>query len=175
MKYLLLILLFSCHEEKMILHKWDEYVIKKGHHSSGTHAAPFTANTLEFKAVFNESAKYEIGANQSDINKLLGFSDCYTQHHENSARFGWNWNDSLNIYAYCYCRGEVKNKYITSIKLNKIYHYRIDKFHNRYIFYLAGKTVEMERNPEDGGGYLLFPYFGGQNSAPHNVTIKLLI
>jgi hypothetical protein len=177
MRYIIIVLLFfSCHEEKMILHKWDTYVIKKGnHYSSGIHVAPVTSNTFEFKAVFNESAIYQIGANQTDINKLLGFSERDLQHQENSARFGWNWTDSLNIYAYCYSKGVAKNKYITSISLNKVYNYKIQKLHNRYIFYLAGKTVEMERNPKDGGGYLLFPYFGGDSPAPHNVTIKLLI
>lgn len=178
MRIILIISLFliSCHEEKIILHKWDTYKIKEGKHSSGTHVMPFTGNALEFDAIFDQSAIYKIEpANQTDINKLLGFSDCNSMHHENSARFGWNWTDSLNIYAYCYSSGKVNHKYITSINLNKVYRYSIYKTSSRYLFCLDGKSVWMERNNKEGSGYVLFPYFGGTELAPHDIKIKLLI
>ena len=139
---------------------------------------PFTGNTLEFDAIFDQSAIYKIEpSNQTDINKLAGFSDCnsYLEHHTNSARFGWNWTDSLNIYAYCYVRGRASHKYITSVNLNKVYRYRIYKCASKYLFCLNGKSVWMERNNKEGSGYTLFPYFGGQSKSPHDIKIKLLI
>ncbi len=180
MKYLLLILFLlfsvSCHEEKFILHKLDTYKIKKGNHGSGFHVNVLTENQLVFDAIFDNSAIYTTKdpVNQSDINKLLGFADCQTiLHHENSARFGWNWQDSLCIYAYCYVDGEVKNKFISSIKVNTKHHYRIYAYNHKYIFYLDNKVVEMDRGCNLGTGYILFPYFGGNEKSPHDIKILI--
>jgi hypothetical protein len=177
MKYLFIIslFLFSCHEEKLILHKWDTYVIKEGEQESGTHMLSFNKSTLEFDAIFDSSAIYRTSdpVNQTDVNKLFGFSDCNSGHQENSARFGWSWNDSLNIYAYCYSEGKAKHKYITSVKVGTVNRYMIRIEKNKYRFLLAGKEVEMERGCTEGFKYLLFPYFGGSEKSPQKITIKL--
>lgn len=176
MKYVIAIfLLCSCHEEKIFINKWDTYEIKKDSHFSGTHFSLFDKNEISFSAVFDNSSIYKTKNknNQTDINKLFGFSDCNSEHQNNSARFGWVYNDSLSIYAYCYVNGKVKNKFITSIDIDKIYLYKIQRYGIKYKFYLAGKEIEMERNNIDGNGYLLFPYFGGTEKAPHNIKIKI--
>ena len=167
----------SCHEERLIFEKWDTYTIKKGNHFSGLHILRFAHNTLKFDAVFDSSCIYKTDDpnNQSDINKLFGFSDCGSiNHHENSARFGWNWyNGRLNIYAYCYSGGTVKNKLITSVELNKEYEYRIYKQDYKYIFEINGKSVEMDRHCNEGNGNLLYFYFGGNSVPDHDVSIKI--
>lgn len=178
MKYLFIIslLLFSCHEEKLFLHGWDTYEIKKDrHYSSSGHFDSFSGQKMSFDAIFDNSSIYKTAdpKNQTDINKLFGFSDCTTGHHENSARFGWSWNDSLSIYAYCYVGGSVSHKFITSVKIDSIYRYIIKIEPHKYRFLIAGKEVEMERGCDEGFKYLLFPYFGGSSVSPQNITIKL--
>ena len=69
----------------------DSYVIEEGDHSSTSKVTLITATEMTFEAVFDDSAIYETvsESNQADINKLMGFSDCTSHHHSNSARFGW--------------------------------------------------------------------------------------
>ncbi|UII26213.1 hypothetical protein LVD15_23400 [Fulvivirga maritima] len=84
------------------------YTIRAGSHSSNPMPEGFSDDELVFTALFDSSAVYktEAEANQADINKLMGFSDCGAHHHENSARFGWRWyNDELQVFAYCYVDG----------------------------------------------------------------------
>src|SRR5690606_17551586 len=72
----------------------DLYLIPKGSHycNNNTLKAVRTA-ALRFEVTFDASAIYTStsAANQTDINKLYGVSDCGTLHHTNSARFGWRW------------------------------------------------------------------------------------
>jgi hypothetical protein len=174
--FFITIILFSCHETNMILEKWDTYKIKKGKNSSGFHVMQFTDNRLQFQAIFNNSAIYSTvdSNNQADINKLFGFSEELDGHHENSARYGWNWdNNKLNIYAYCYANGVVENKFICSIKTDSSYNYEIFKTNTNYIFVFNGNQIIMDRGDNLGVGYLLFPYFGGTEKAPHDITIKI--
>ncbi|NDK54497.1 hypothetical protein GWO68_01075 [Pontibacter sp. BT213] len=153
------------------------YTIKKGQHDSN---APFqirNVSSLKFEATFNASAMYEtaVKENQADINKLYGVADCHTDHHTNSVRFGWRWfNDQLEIHAYTYRNKERQSKLLGVVELNKTYTYEIVLADNKYIFKLNGETVELPRNCNGKGeGYQLYPYFGGDEVAPHDVTIAI--
>ncbi len=150
------------------------YTIKKGNHSSGVHANTFSRTHLEFTAIFNESAIYKI-SDQSDVNKLYGFSDCNCVHMENSARFGWRWNDSLEIFGYTHNDGIIDQKYIASIPVNKECRYHLFIDNDYYYFTVNGNQVKMKRSCTNKGGtkYYLFPYFGGDEKAPHEITIKI--
>jgi hypothetical protein len=140
---------------------------------------PLNTDSLHFIAVFDESAIYtsQNSYNQSDINKLYGFSDCGTLHHKNSARFGWNWqNNALRIYAYVYSDGARISKEITSVALGRENTFKIEKKAGQYIFTVnnlhstriqAGCNTRVE-------GYRLYPYFGGDEKAPHRITIRIL-
>jgi hypothetical protein len=162
------------------IHKWVTYTIKKDHHyCHNKQVATFSGNELSFIAVFDESAKYSLGnSNQSDINKLYGFTDCTSPEHENSARFGWNWDDKkseLRIYAYCYKDGNVKNQFIKVIELNKEYNFKINVNDSQYTFNVDGTEVIMDRGCSGNGGikYYCFPYFGGNEKAPHDISIRI--
>ena len=186
MKYFLLlfVLLFSnsCQNEienTLKLNTSKEYIIKKGnHHIYHQQIAKHINNTLFFEATFNESAIYKTidPSNQSDINKLFGFSDCTEPHHENSARFGWCWlDDQLKIFTYCYKDGQPHYQYLTTVNLNQTYKYSIIISSSEYIFECNGiiKRIPRGCNQNYTGRYYLFPYFGGDEKAPHDITIRI--
>jgi hypothetical protein len=153
------------------------FIIKQGQHNSNHLVEPVTKNKMRFLVKFDETARYanKTSNNQEDINKLYGFSDCSTQHHVNSARFGWRWFDSqLQIFAYTYKEGVRTSKFITAVALNKDYIYDLEVRGNKYVFQVNNKTLTMERGCNGfSAKYKLFPYFGGDEVAPHNIKIVI--
>lgn len=167
----------SCTKLDLSLGGFRVYKILKGEHYSNSFYKVFQKNELHFAAIFDSSAIYtcENRDNQFATNKLYGFSDCFSQHHENSARFSWKWNENrLQINMYCYADTKVTSKYLTDIQLNKAYTYNIRVKRNYYIFTLNGVTDSLKRGCEcDCVGYQLYPYFGGKETASHLITIKI--
>ncbi|ELR72459.1 hypothetical protein C900_01542 [Fulvivirga imtechensis AK7] len=155
------------------------YIIKEGAHESNRTPKPFDKKAMSFAAKFDKSAIYEtqIEENQADINKLLGFSDCNNHHQDNSARFGWRWyNEQLEIHAYCYVNGNRTIKYITSVSLDQMNDYKIEIVDNKYVFTVNNTVrVEVNKNANCSGGinYMLFPYFGGDETAPHDISVTV--
>lgn len=176
MKYLLFSLLFLASHSLWA----DNFIIGKGdHYSSPRKTSLFRGDKITFKAYFNETAIYDLGdEDQLDTNKLYGTSDCGNFHQENSARFGWRWNNNqLEIMAFTHVHGKFYYQFIGPADLNKAFSYEIalssDK--SAYIFTFNGKSVSMERGCRDSiiKGYKLYPYFGGNEVAPHEVMIKV--
>jgi hypothetical protein len=178
-----LFILLSCQkvtEENNIVpsqQEFREYFIKAGDHFSDHEAIVlFQGNVLDFKVRFDSSAIYTTlqPSNQADINKLYGFSDNNGQHHEFSARFGWRYYDSkLSLHAYLYNNGIRESKEIATIQIGKEYRCTIVSDKEKYYFVVNGVTTIMMRKatipkPE---GYKLFPYFGGDETAPHDIRI----
>lgn len=153
------------------------YTIKKGQHSSDSPFAIRNVSELKFEATFNASAIYQTTdkANQADINKLYGVADCRTDHHSNSARFGWRWfNNQLEIHAYTYLNKVRQSKLVGMVELNKAYSYEIGLQDNKYVFTLNGESVELPRHCNGiAEGYQLYPYYGGDEVAPHDITIAI--
>jgi|SRR5690606_20655133 len=156
------------------------FVIKAGqHYSTPTLMETLQSERLIFRAEFDQSAIYDLGdrALQSSKNKLYGFSGCNSTHHENSARFAWQWFDNqLEIYAYCYVNGERKEEFVGVVKPGEENLYEIRLTDDAYVFYLNNEpkaVVEKDTNCDRGVYYLLYPYFGGSLPAPHDVTIKI--
>ncbi len=154
------------------------YTIKQGSHSSTTFSirrASYTA--MRFEVTFDSTAVYETVKpnNQADINKLYGMSDGNSHHHTNSARFGWRWyNNRLEVLAYTYVNKERKFELIDTVALNKPYVYELRLEDNKYVFLLNEKRVEMPRAfTGKGEGLLLYPYFGGDEVAPHDIKIVI--
>jgi hypothetical protein len=137
---------------------------------------PVKYSELSFKVKFDSSAIYKTieEKNQSDINKLFGFSDNNAAHHEYSARFGWRWSDNaLRLFAYIYNNSVMSFKEIGIVKIGteNICSIKVDS--NKYIFSLNKKEVIVPRESTTtfGEGYKLFPYFGGDELAPHDISI----
>jgi hypothetical protein len=154
------------------------YIIPAGSHYAKQSAyRPLSATRIRFKARFNKSAIYQTAekGNQEDINKLYGMSDCDSNHQMNSARFGWRWyNNALEIWAYTYANSARKLAYIGSVPLNAYASYEIAFTNTTYIFQVNGSTVSLPRHCRlEAKGYKLYPYFGGDETAPHEITIDI--
>ncbi len=132
---------------------------------------------MKFAVKFDSSAIYTTKdpLNQSDINKLYGFSEGFNNQY-NSARFGWSWyNKKLNIFAYVYKRGVRAQKRITSVAIGREHTFSIKVSGASYIFTINGISATMARglSTATASGYQQYPYFGGDEVAPHNVTILI--
>jgi len=134
---------------------------------------------LHFNVIFDSSAIYQTDTanNQHDINKLYGFADNNAyDHHAFSARFGWNWyKGQLLLYAYIYNNSVMSFKSLGAIPLGVAADCQIIVQGNEYLFVLNGVTTIMPRasTTTTGEGYKLFPYFGGNEKAPHKISIAI--
>ncbi len=175
----LILFLVSCEQE--ITEPYEVFSIKKGTHGPPARIQTLQSSSLSFKAVFNESAIYQTKdpINQHDANKLLGFSDCNVHHQDHSARFGWRWLDStLEILAYCYVDGERIIRKIGNVEIDQPSDFEILLTESAYKFRLdQNPEVAIERTNDCDYGlyYMLFPYFGGDEVAPHDISISILI
>lgn len=155
------------------------YEIPAGaHHATNSSFQPLlNISLLKFKARFDSSAVYKTleSQNQGDINKLYGMSDCSGNHHANSARFGWRWyNNELQIWAYAYVDGVRKANFIKRVALQSWHTYEVAFTASTYEFKVDETAVSISRHcPNKASGYKLYPYFGGDEVAPHKITIEI--
>lgn len=157
-------------------------VIKKGTH------APFRLpellldqQRLAAKVVFTNSCAYNIGIkDQADINKLFGIG-YFPSHHKNSVRFGWRYVielDAIEMFAYWYSNKERKSHHLCFVSLEKehLYILNIMEIGHTLTIYDNTKTIGSFVIGDVLGrsfGYLLRPYFGGNQKAPHDIEIKI--
>ncbi|WP_207430809.1 hypothetical protein [Sabulibacter ruber] len=154
-----------------------KYVIKSGDHETTNPFRALATNKIKFQVQFDSTAIYKTKdpGNQADINKLYGMSDCGSFHHQNSARFGWRWyNNRLELHAYSYVNSKNTSTFITAIDLNKPYMCELTLTEDKYVFQVGNKKVEQDRGcAGEGKGYQLYPYFGGDETAPHEINIQI--
>jgi hypothetical protein len=157
---------------------FTKYTIPKGaHYAAGNAYKTVEATALKFVVKFDSSAIYQsvTEENQFDINKLYGFSDNKAAHHSFSARFGWSWTaGALRLYGYVYNGGKVSSKEIAVVPIGQEIVCAIQVTATTYQFLVNGDMVaSLERKAETpkAQGYLLYPYFGGDEVAPHDVNI----
>jgi hypothetical protein len=153
-----------------------QYLIKEGAHDSNQLPAfKQGVDALSFQAKFDSTAIYITAEsnNQADINKLYGLSDCNSFHQVNSARFGWRWhNNQLEILAYTYSDKVRDFELLGTASLNAYHHYKIEFTSDSYIFSFDNKIVALSRDCSgNASGYKLYPYFGGDETAPHDIFI----
>jgi hypothetical protein len=163
-------------KETVVADKAIHYLIAQGKHESDkSEFKPMESNRILFKAKFDQSAVYQttIASNQEDINKLYGVADCDSFHQTNSARFGWRWlNGKLEIWGYTYNNGARSYTFINTVRLDEYNEYEIEFTENKYIFRVNGTYAQMNRSCSGAAkGYKLYPYFGGDETAPHDVNI----
>jgi hypothetical protein len=154
-----------------------KYIIPQGaHYATDNSYQQVLMQQLNFVVKFDSSAIYQSidPNNQEDINKLYGFSDNSMNHQQYSARFGWNWTrGALRLYAYTYNNSLVSSQEITAIQIGQEYNCSITVSNDKYIFLVNSIQVEMNRSSTtpQASGYKLYPYFGGNETAPHEVDI----
>ena len=155
------------------------YTIRAGEHYCEDNSYPsFTAPALYFTVVFDSSAIYQtsIPNNQYDYNKLYGFSDNNSLHQQFSARFGWRWcNGELELSAYTYNNSVRSDKLLGAVAISAENKCSIIVQGDHYDFVLNGVTTSVPRESKttQAVGYKLLPYFGGDEAAPHSVSIKI--
>jgi hypothetical protein len=159
---------------------FTEYVIEAGANYTTANGYKPISNRKEmhFLALLDSNCIYTSAnpANQGDINKLYGFSDCNSTHQESSARVGWNWNGhAFDLYAYCYVNSNRQSKLLGSVQPMQQLDLSIRITENKYIFLINGKegTMDRECSTESIEGYQLYPYFGGDEPAPHRMTVYI--
>lgn len=156
-----------------------EYTIRKGSHSAeGTSLSEIHQSELRFEVVFDSSAIYKNvkAENQYDINKLYGFSDCGTLHHENSARFGWRWNGrSIEMHAYWYKDSTRHSEYLDTVSIGHASELALEVLPGYYKFEIKKSIHLFPRhcNSTPIQGYRLYLYFGGDETAPHEIRIRV--
>ena len=148
------------------------------HDANGATVATTSSDRLQFRARFDLSAQYATAdpSNQSDINKLRGFSDCSSHHQQDSARFGWRWStDRVEVLAYTYVRGERHSALLGSVQPGEWHEYELRATPSGYVFGFDGTDTAMARGCSEEGllKYHLWPYFGGDEVAPHTITIQM--
>jgi hypothetical protein len=156
---------------------YTEYLIHaKQHYAVNNTYDVINKKELHFMAIFDSSCIYTSynPENVYDINKLYGFSDCGSLHHENSARVGWLWNGKMiELYGYCYVDSVRKSILLGTTPIGVSAELTINVQPNQYQFTYKGTTIRMPRHCTGPSiqGYRLLPYFGGDETAPHDVHV----
>lgn len=130
---------------------------------------------------FGDNCRYDIGSDQSDINKLFGFS--LGMHHENSLRVGWRYvpqKDLIEIVTYIYQNGvRLREKHLDWLNFGQKGEYTIELTDDYYAVFSVGKSVIVKDKIETKKKlYLSYPlslYFGGNCTAPHDMNIDLKV
>ena len=133
---------------------------------------------MKFIVKFDSTAIYQTASaeNQYDINKLYGFSDNNADHHQFSARFGWRWSsNALHLFAYVYNDAAVTSRELAIVDIGKEITCSIKVTNSSYLFSVNGVSERMPRmaTTATAKGYQLYPYFGGDELAPHDIHILI--
>ena len=155
------------------------YIIRKDNHF-GFHLPRLQYNLkkLNFNVLVDKNCEYHLGDNdQYDINKLYGIS--WGLHHKNSFRIGWTYDElehAIKLFLYTYNNSVRSWDYLCTIPLEYKLKFNITftRENNIIVIKWLDKTeIIYFEFPEKKWGYYLWPYFGGNKKAPHNITIKL--
>ena len=155
------------------------YKIKEGKHRSTFKIKYTKENSFDIQVKFDESARYTSYSpeNQLDVNKLWGVSDCGTNHSENSIRFGWRWDlnqEQIEILMYRRLSSEFSFKSLGYVNPGDISYMSLNITNDHYYMSLNGVEDSISRNCSNPcRRYFLYPYFGGDEKAPHDITIRI--
>lgn len=161
---------------------FNPYKIKAGDHYAGFHFGITFKTSISFSCSFDENCLYKLdGVDSYDINKLYGFSTTYN-HHNQSARFGWRCMDgeTIQLLTYTYKDGvrQVSGEEILgTVKPGETFTGKIEDIETHYIYTCTTSTgtvvIKESKSPDKVlFKYLLGFYFGGNNVAPHGMSIK---
>jgi len=151
-----------------------KYIIPKGWHFSLPWIPRLYYNQLSYKweVEFDKSCKYNIGIEQLDWNKLVGVTN-HLNPRKDSIRIAWRYyNGVIQLASYreennkfTYLRlGEVKFGEKAIVELFFSNNFVRATVNGKCTTYLFKKKKWMWR---------LNPYFGGNMSAPHTMSLKL--
>ena len=179
-----LLVLIGCNKEDK--NGYRVYTIDRGsHYSDGPIDKLFgnnnRANLWEWEVIFEPSCIYsELDlfnpSNYLDVNKLIGFSDCDRHHSQYSCRIGWRASgDSIELLIYKRDDNNIEFKPLKKIHPDQIVNVTLEFKDTIYISCIDGICDTLDRPCPDWSGrkYSLFPFFGGQETAPHKMKIRI--
>ena len=154
------------------------FVIPKGKHHSVSQPTIISSKEIKASVMFDNTAIYKIDNEDSlDINKLIGIGS-YLGHHNNSVRVGWRWSNKkklIELFAYTYTDGVRDFFRITDVPINSVFDIHIDLRFDQGFIGVNGVKVRVavtNRNAYNVS-YMLYPYFGGDETAPQNINIYI--
>lgn len=157
---------------------WENYSIKQGQHYNSLRTfSLFPHDSIAFEVVFDSTVIYQTQspANQADWNKLIGFSDCGGHHHANSVRVVWRYLPASGGYQlgeYYYTNSTRSFSTLGNYQINDTIPVKIYIDNGFYRVQAGQKTGQKQRACNINlGRYALFPYFGGDETAPHDINI----
>lgn len=165
------------------------YLIRKGNHFASMSifekigAIGWKINTMSLRFVFRNECWWNPPRNQDDYdqNKLAGIG-YGTNHHNNSVRLTWvpdfEKQGIINVYGYTYDEKKVGQKFtyafIKAVRVLDTITGRIESRDKAYFITVNDVTIRMENTHADPNlCFRLFPYFGGNNTAPNDMVIEL--
>jgi hypothetical protein len=159
-----------------------KFTIKKGNHSSGWAIGITFGNEVRFTATFDSSCLYSVedweDRDKRDINKMYGFTNGLSEN--DSARFGWRCLDglTLQIVTYVHDAGPfVPNSEVVlgTVMPGEQFSGRIRNVGNQYIFnFNNGPDVVIQKSTSPAWiKFMLKFYFGGNNTAPHDMFVTI--
>ncbi len=158
--------------------QYSTFTIQQGaHYCDQNSLKSIRTSEMKFMVKFDNSAIYQTvdPVNQYDINKLWGFTEGINNQY-NSARIGWSWNnDALRLYGYVYANGTRHYQEITSVAIGSEITCSIKLAGSTYVFTANGIAISLPRglSTSQACGYQQYPYFGGDEVAPHLITILI--
>lgn len=156
-----------------------------------------------YKVLFGSNCIYDKINWENDWNKLCGFSygilpwqkqitftgarnigdteifEWTAAHHKNSIRIGWRpslWKQCVDLCLYIYEDNVLRiSEDVIPISINMVYDINLS-YKDGLIRLTAvndKQTIEMKANFNPSIGYNMYPFFGGNEPAPHNINIHL--
>lgn len=156
------------------------YTIKAGDHYHKGYLGsfrPVVGKSMKFTLTFDSSCEYETNnpTNQWDINKAWGFREGISG--RNSARIGWNWKEeALWVYPYTHVDKMISiDPPGVQVKPGEPISCEITVSDFKYIFTINRNQIVVPRGSNESRFYGLqeYPYFGGDEVAPHNIKILI--
>ena len=155
---------------------FTKYTIRAGQHYCDQNTIKSVRTSeMKFIARFDNTAIYQTidPLNQYDINKLWGFSEGFNNQY-NSARIGWGYsNGAIRLYGYVYRRGVRHYSEIITVFPGQEVYCSIRISGSNYIISANGVSVTLPRGTtaSTANGFQQYPYFGGDEVAPQNISI----
>ena len=159
------------------------WLIKKGNHYSNAVLPKLyfgKAVLISEKITFAHNCRYDLKSDdQADINKLFGIG-FLPWHRVNSIRFGWRYdldNQKMEILAYYYINKKRSWATLAFLNIGEAYTYTIKSEVSHFSLSIKDSSenilVEHKVNFKPRlFGYSLKPYFGGNRTAPHDMSIN---
>lgn len=157
-----------------------KFKIKKGKHKHSNFWARlniFNAKKLiKYKVKFDNNCWYpKINNDSNDLNKIFGFGGA--DHHKNSIRLCWRPNfenkGTISIFTCWYDDQKRSSKKFCDMKVGEHVEFEIKKNKNGFSVKTSFHNDQINHSDPNPTWKRLWPYFGGNNTAPHNMMIEL--